>query len=210
MSDNSTKTPRSGTSTAPLEPRVGQLDEIRAGREESTAILDAIGRLETEIHATRRESNARFSHLERRLDEVVSKTETNTRHIAEQADALTRVASAAAKAADLALEAKQQSARTPDDVAKLVESAMRIHEGSFGRAVDRAVETAIGPVVADVDALKRSTSAIVTELGIQNADENKITTLGKLEMRAKRSTIVQLIIALAAIVGALAQLVQHH
>lgn len=210
-------------------------EEIRAPKSvEASAILTALGEMRAEIQETRRESNARFTHLENRVADIAGKTEHNTKLIGEQAEALTRVASAAAKAADLALEAKQQVAKSPDETTKLVESAIRIHSSAIAATVDAAVQKAVQPLSAKVGALEvqdvqresmlkqsnEALGAVVDELGLEDRVELGRTVppgekpperaLKKIERRAKNSTLVQLVIAIGIIVSALLQQFSSH
>lgn len=135
----------------------------------SDKLLRAIEEVRDEGRARDERNNARFERLEGKLDEVAAKTETNTKNIGEQADALTRVASAAAKAADLALEAKQQASKAADETRTIVESALRIHGTSIASTVDAAVTKVVAPIVQKVDALEKNDASMAITLANQDS-----------------------------------------
>lgn len=141
-------------------------------------LLAAIEEVRDEAREREQRTDDRIARVERQLVEVTIKTDGNTKLIGEQAEAITRVASAAAKAADMALDAKQQVARAPDETTKLVESALRIHGASIAFTVDAAVKTAVSPIREDVDSLKtdgekqsEAVGAIINELGLEDRVE---------------------------------------
>jgi hypothetical protein len=248
MSGQDTKpTPASGmpaavAATSLAKPSVegdSDSDEIRAPRSElsgdlTARVLSTIEQVRDEGRERDKRIEARFAHLEGRLDEVVGKTDANTKNIGEQAGALTRVASAAAKAADLALEAKQAVAKAPDDTTKLVESAIRIHSLAIAQTVDAAVKSAVEPLASKVATIEQreedrdkmhertnqALGAVVDELGIEDkvelgrevkpGEEPPQPALKKLEKRAKSNTLVQFVIAVGVIVNALYQLLTTH
>ena len=223
-------------------------DEIAAPRStNASAILEALDGIRAEVQQTRDEARerdkaheARFTRLESQIADVAGKTDGNTKLIGEQAEAITRVASAAAKAADLALEAKQATSRAPAEMQQLVESALRIHgaaaAASIAATVDESVQRAIQPLAQKVGQIEQreeerdkqialsneALGAVVDELGIEDrvelgrkavpGEKKQERALKKLDTRAKHSTVVQFVIAVGVIVNALYQLLSsgHH
>ena len=173
-------------------------------------LLAAIEEVRDEARERDKRVEARFSHLESQLADVVSKTDGNTKLIGEQAEAITRVASAAAKAADLGLEAKQQAARAPDDTSKMIESAMRIHRSSIADTVDIAVREAVQPISEKVDTQNEAVGAIVDELGLEDrvelgrevkpGEKPPVRTLKKMARENKTGTAAALLTFLAVVV----------
>lgn len=164
--------------TRPVSPNDGpDAREPPTGLDDATGqkLLAAIEEVRDEARERDKRTDARFERLESRLEEAVAEGRTNTKNIAEQADALTRVASAAAKAVDLALEAKRQLANTTDDTTKIVQSALQIHGASIAMTVDAAVNKAVEPIKSDIAELKRSDEAQTLAMKAQDgvlADQN--------------------------------------
>lgn len=141
-------------------------------------VLNAIAEMRTEARERDVKIDARFERLESSIEEVRAETKGNSKNIGEQADALTRVASAAAKAADLALEAKKQAANASDETTKVVESALRIHGASIAMSVDQAVKASLAPLAADVEAVKKDGAEKTTALqALKKSDEETEKTL---------------------------------
>lgn len=194
MPEDPRPTPPSGMPAASLldasRPSLGRPGDISAPKSERTiAILAAISDLSAEGRAHREETRARFGNLEtsvRKLNDRVdehSQNEQRTRSaLAEQAESLSRVAGAAAKACDLALEAKKEASEASANTKTVVESALRIHGSSIAVIVDNAVKQAVEPIKADVVNIKETgeeralaqketneaVGAIVNELGLED------------------------------------------
>lgn len=158
------------------------------------------------------------------LEDVRDETKQNTKNLGEQADALTRVASAAAKAADIGLQAKQVAGEASAQATQIVESAIRIHGASISVTVNDAVKNAVEPLKKDIEDIRtrdterekmmkqsnEAVGAIVDELGLADrvelgrdvrpGDKKSEPALQKIEKRAKHSTLVQLIVAIGVIV----------
>ena len=87
---------------------------------------------------------------------TAGETKQNARLWADLAELLTLVAGAAARAADLALEAKQATTRAPEEMKQLVESALRIQGAAHAASMADAVKAAVQPMREDVDSLRSS------------------------------------------------------
>ncbi len=131
-----------------LEPVLRAIAEVRdegRAREVKTDAMFAAAEVKT---------NARFNAVELKLADVASLGESNAKHIGELNGSLLRVASGAAKAVDLALEAKTQAAGARDEATKIVESALLIHGASIAASVNDVVKRAVEPILVEVTGLK--------------------------------------------------------
>ncbi len=151
-----------------LEPVLRAIEEVRdegRAREVKTDAMFAAAEVKT---------NARFSAVELKLADVASLGESNAKHIGELNGSLLRVASGAAKAVDLALEAKTQAAGARDEATKIVESALLIHGASIAASINDVVKGAVKPLADKIDSLEKSDETTALTLAGQNKQLNLI------------------------------------
>lgn len=161
-----------------------------------------------------------------------------TRWRAEEAESISRVASGAARAVDIALKAQSEASSAKADVTNIVASALKIHGASIAQTVDGAVKAAVGPLVKDVEALKdndgdqnttlaaqnRGIVVIARELGVEEKldptlrgslpppkdNEKRAPVFPALESRLRNSQIVQLLVAIAIFLRIIWEIVAPH
>lgn len=152
-----------------------ELEAIREGvrLDKSEETFIAVRRLEEKLDRKIAEDNARFEagqeHFRRhdaRLDKHDSVLEDHEfrlhaleRKGLEFAENLTKVAGAAANAADIGLQAQRRAGEAMDDASKLVKSAMAMHSAS----VAAAVETAMGPLSRQVEDQARAQKGAIAD-----------------------------------------------
>jgi len=223
--DDARATPMSGM------PAAGLLEESKPSTPKSDGHrAEVIGRVE-KVETRLGRVEERVKGIETQVDDMDRRF---SRNAAEQADALTKVASAAAKAADIALQAKQDAHSADANARTIVESGLRIHSAAIAVTVDQAVHNAMKPLADEVSKLKdvdkerseahretnEAVGAIVEEFGIEDrvklgrnvkpGDPKPQRMLAKLDRRAKSSTIVQVFLALGVIASVIERALQHH
>lgn len=172
-------------------------DEARSDREES--------------RAHREKTDARLGAVETKLADVASLGEQNAKHIGEFNGSLLRVASGAAKAVDLALEAKQQASKATDEASKVVESALRIHGASIAASVTDVVKHAVQPLSDKIDTLEKNDAKQSATLAQQDTQLGSILGLVSKFARWQDHWAVKVGFALfTAIGGLLAGYFAHH
>lgn len=169
-------------------------EDISIPKSEATlAILASIDGLRTDV--TNRQD--RFEgRIEKRVDDVGYRVEEVERLVGaldhrveeqhlEHMKSFAEVARAAASAANLALEAKQQASEATANVQSMIESALAIHGQGLAGMVDAAVTRAVEPIAEqvqkltdldetrskDINKTNEALGAVVNELGIEDKAE---------------------------------------
>ncbi len=179
-----------------LEPVLRAIAEVRdegRAREVKTDAMFAAAEVKTE---------ARFTLVESRLADVASLGESNAKHIGELNGSLLRVASGAAKAVDLALEAKTQASGARDEATKIVESALIIHGASIAGSVNDVVKKAVEPLSLKIDSLEKNDEKQAVSLANQDTQLVRVVDLLSTLARWQNHWAVKAGIAVAGLVGA--------
>jgi hypothetical protein len=133
-------------------------------------LLAAIQGLDKKFDDKAAADEARFSHIEAELDNVIARDRARDTQFATFADSLNKCASAAANAADIGLKAQRSANEVRDEATKIVHSALQIHNASIASSVEIAVKAAVAPLARQVGehaaAFKRQDGelAVQTEL----------------------------------------------
>ena len=139
------------------------------------------------------------------------------------ASALTACAQAAANAANAALDAKKTASDVRAEATQLIESALAIHKNSIALVVDGAIKAAIGPVLDDVEGLKKSNGprdgamvVVARALGVdKQLDKELVASVPAAEPGAgggtlKSSRFVQAVIAIGLLAKVLFDILAPH
>jgi len=107
----------------------------------------------------------RVERAEGAIAEVRELQRTFTEEQVKQAQFMTQIAGSAANAADIGLKAMARASDAEDNAAKIVQSAMTIHNASIGATVDATIKSALrerDEVLADI---RTSLGIVVKALG---------------------------------------------
>ncbi len=190
------------------------LDEVRASKtSEAPEILAAVQSLRDDVSGRLTQIENQLEIQGKALFTLGTEVGQHRSQIAELASAQVSSAKAAAAAADIAAHALKTAHSSQDETTKMVQSAMEIQKGAIESAVQNAVDTSTKP-------LSEAVGEIINELGVEDRvtlgrdvkpnEKRQKPTLQKLDARAARSSIVQIIIALGFIASLLERALSHH
>ncbi len=196
--------------------------DVASTKSEASAILAAVQELRSDFAVRFEQLEAKTDAQGKVLETLTAEVAVHHSQIAELAAAQVRTASASSAAAELAAQALAKINTVHDDTRKMVESAMTIQKGAIANAVKEAVQ----PVSDDVDLLKKSTTAqnealgeMVNQLGIEDrvslgrevkpGEKRPEPAFEKLEKRARKSTLLQALVAAGVIAEAIARILHH-
>ncbi len=178
-----------------LEPVLSALtevrDEARAGREDDRAerkiIVDRLDQHEE-----------RLAQHGSALTTLGTEVASHTSQLAKLAESQISVARSASIAAELAATALSKVNSSQDETRKMVESAMSIQSTSIAKAVTDA----LGPVVNEIETLKKNDTAQTLTLAGQNTQLALVVSLLSQLASWKNHWAVKVAIVIAGIVGA--------
>lgn len=211
-----------------------KLDAIMAMLQKADARLDKADARDAAFEERFDATDERFEAVEKTQRDMFDRMEqlaTQQRQTMSTSGAIERSANAAFELANRALK---ESDAAKDETRKMVESAMAINKTTIAETVGEVVK----PITSDIEALKGNDTSQNTTLAAQNAgivliaremgveegldpkllesappqsneDRRRLRGFSAMDRRLKSSTLVQIVIALAAIAAALKEVLGH-
>lgn len=151
----------------------------------------------------------RVESIENKVDKTAAELHEVREHVRTLAEAdvkfaqqMTQVAGAAAHAADLGLKAMTRAGEAEDTAAKIVQSAMTIHNASIATSVEATVTKAVEPLAAKFSQLETNDKKHDETLEAQNATLDDIKKAVGTIAKALGHPHLRKAIIVAALLGA--------
>lgn len=180
-------------------------------------LLTAIENIDKKFDEKSKADNERFARLEAdgaalrgAFLDLQGQLDTHGKLIASHATTMTEMAAASARAASIALEAKQDANRAVDESTKIVKSAIEIHGLSIATTVDAAVQKGMKPLVEQIVELKANDAELKTNdadqkqtLADQNTEIAEMKGMLKTVVKALGNPALRKVLIASAVIGAL-------